>query len=203
MFLTRSDLEEFSHSPVSVLVMGSESALEACQPLAFSLLLRREGAGSPSVLERERIAELRKEAEGLSCPVVQGFAPLCAWCPPHLVLLVASSSLALQCTKRRGCAMLLCPEHRAARVYPQPRFHAKVTNEIKEKEESLGTSWLACFLLGFCKIIAVLVSGSIGFSGLVSLRKTRKDCCSFLHLTGLSPTKAVPIPDRSCMRQSS
>ena len=71
MIPTRSDLEEFSHSRVLVLFVGHETALEACQLLAFSLLPRREGTGNPCRLKRQIIAELSKEVEGVSCPVVK------------------------------------------------------------------------------------------------------------------------------------
>lgn len=58
MIPTRSDLEELSRSLVLVLSVGNESALEACQPLAFLLLPRRERTGNPALLKRIIIAEL-------------------------------------------------------------------------------------------------------------------------------------------------
>ena len=53
-----SDSEEFPHSWGLGLSVGNETALEACQLLAFSPLPRREGAGTAALLKRKIVAEL-------------------------------------------------------------------------------------------------------------------------------------------------
>lgn len=94
-----------------VLFVGHETALEACQLLAFSLLPRREGTGNPCRLKRKIIAELSKEVEGVSCPVVKWFMLLCAWCA------LLSSFFCILRKERRAVPSPVS--------LPQPRFPGK------------------------------------------------------------------------------
>lgn len=96
---------------------------------------------------------------------------------------------------------MLCLEHSEFTAIPD--FPAKVTEEVEEEEEYLVTCWPACLLLALRKAISVVISETAGFSGFVSVRKIRKDCCSFLSPAILPPSKPVPVPDQSCRRQGS
>lgn len=96
---------------------------------------------------------------------------------------------------------MLCVE--CSEFIPIPDFPAKVTDEVEEKEEYLVTCWPARLLLALGKTISVVMSETAGFSGFVSVRRIRKDCCSFLSPAVLPPSKSVPVPDQSCRRQGS